>query len=448
MSISPNVGALSSFLSRKMTGRLARRLKKDIERLAERLPRGDQFLHLLRKSEGLLKSALTPGMLFEALGFDYVGPVDGHDLEGLIHLFQNIREMKGPLLVHILTKKGKGYLPAETDPETFHGVGPFDPQTGKILKEPGPPTYTEVFSRTMLRLARMEPRLVAITAAMPLGTGLKPFAREFPDRFFDVGICEQHAVTFAAGLALEGLLPVCAIYSTFLQRALDQIIHDVALPNVHVIFAIDRGGIVGEDGPTHQGQFDLSYLRLVPNMTIMAPKDENELQHMLYSALSFPGPVAIRYPRGRGVGVPLEDEFREIPRGQAEILREGRDLIILALGHLVPAALKAADILEKEGISCGVVNARFVKPLDEELICDLAARTGRVLTVEENTLLGGFGSAVAELLLDRGLRVQLKRVGLPDRFIEHGSPSILRERLGLVPEALARAARELFEISS
>ena len=448
MSISPNVGALSSFLSRKMTGRLARRLKKDIERLAERLPRGDQFLHLLRKSEGLLKSALTPGMLFEALGFDYVGPVDGHDLEGLIHLFQNIREMKGPLLVHILTKKGKGYLPAETDPETFHGVGPFDPQTGKILKEPGPPTYTEVFSRTMLRLARMEPRLVAITAAMPLGTGLKPFAREFPDRFFDVGICEQHAVTFAAGLALEGLLPVCAIYSTFLQRALDQIIHDVALPNVHVIFAIDRGGIVGEDGPTHQGQFDLSYLRLVPNMTIMAPKDENELQHMLYSALSFPGPVAIRYPRGRGVGVPLEDEFREIPRGQAEILREGRDLVILALGHLVPTALKAADILEKEGISCGVVNARFVKPLDEELICDLAARSGRVLTVEENTLLGGFGSAVAELLLDRGLRVKLKRVGLPDRFIEHGSPSILRERLGLVPEALARAARELFEISS
>ncbi|HFC98031.1 MAG TPA: 1-deoxy-D-xylulose-5-phosphate synthase [Thermosulfurimonas dismutans] len=448
MSISPNVGALSSFLSRKMTGRLARRLKKDIERLAERLPRGDQFLHLLRKSEGLLKSALTPGMLFEALGFDYVGPVDGHDLEGLIHLFQNIREMKGPLLVHILTKKGKGYLPAETDPETFHGVGPFDPQTGKILKEPGPPTYTEVFSRTMLRLARMEPRLVAITAAMPLGTGLKPFAREFPDRFFDVGICEQHAVTFAAGLALEGLLPVCAIYSTFLQRALDQIIHDVALPNVHVIFAIDRGGIVGEDGPTHQGQFDLSYLRLVPNMTIMAPKDENELQHMLYSALSFPGPVAIRYPRGRGVGVPLEDEFREIPRGQAEILREGRDLVILALGHLVPTALKAADILEKEGISCGVVNARFVKPLDEELICDLAARSGRVLTVEENTLLGGFGSAVAELLLDRGLRVKLRRVGLPDRFIEHGSPSILRERLGLVPEALARAARELFEISS
>ncbi|MBX6423632.1 1-deoxy-D-xylulose-5-phosphate synthase [Thermosulfurimonas sp. F29] len=438
MSISPNVGALSSYLSRKMTGRLARRIKKDIEGIMERLPGGEHFLHMLRKSEGLLKSALTPGMLFEALGFEYVGPVDGHDLAGLIKLFENIREMRGPLLVHVLTKKGKGYLPAETDPETFHGVGPFDPKTGRLRKSSGPPSYTEVFSRTMLRLGEAEPRLVAITAAMPTGTGLKAFGERFPERFFDVGICEQHAVTFAAGLALEGLIPVCAIYSTFLQRAFDQIIHDVALPNLHVIFAIDRGGIVGEDGPTHQGQFDLSYLRLIPNMTVMAPKDENELQHMLYTALSLPGPVAVRYPRGSGAGVPLDDEFREIPRGKAELLREGTDLLILAVGNMVHPALKAAEKLDREGISAAVVNARFVKPLDEELISDLAARIRRVVTVEENVLAGGFGSAVAECLADRGIKTNLKRIGLPDRFIEHGSPQILREKYGLTGEKIAR----------
>ncbi len=436
MSISPNVGALSSFLSRRMTGRLARRLKKDIEKVMEKLPGGDHFLHMLRKSEGLLKSALTPGMLFEALGFDYVGPVDGHDLEGLIKLFENIREMRGPLLIHVLTKKGKGYLPAETDPETFHGVGPFDPKTGKVFKSPGPPSYTEVFSRTMLRLAELEPRLIAITAAMPTGTGLKAFQQRFPERFFDVGICEQHAVTFAAGLALEGLIPVCAIYSTFLQRAFDQIIHDVALGNLHVIFAIDRGGIVGEDGPTHQGQFDLSYLRLIPNLTIMAPKDENELQHMLYTALSLPGPVAVRYPRGSGLGVPMDSEFFELPLGKAEVLREGSDLLILAVGNMVHPALMAAEELTRKGISATVVNARFVKPLDEELICDLAAQTGKVVTVEENVLPGGFGSAVTECLADRGLKVSLKRIGLPDKFIEHGSPQILRQKYGLTAEKL------------
>ncbi len=445
MSISPNVGALSSFLSRKITGRVARRIKKDVERMMERLPGGDHLLHVLKKSEELLKCALTPGMLFEALNFEYVGPVDGHDLEGLIKLFHNIREMRGPLLVHVLTKKGKGYPPAEADPETFHGVGPFDPQTGRVIKSPSaPPSYTEVFSRTMLRLGELEPRLVAITAAMPTGTGLKAFGERFPERFFDVGICEQHAVTFASGLALEGLIPVCAIYSTFLQRAFDQIIHDVALGNIHVVFAIDRGGLVGEDGPTHQGQFDLSYLRLIPNVILMAPKDENELQHMLYTALYLEGPVAVRYPRGSGEGVTLEKEFREIPLGKAEILREGGDLLILAIGNMVYPALRAAEGLAEEGLSATVVNARFVKPLDEELICDLARDIGRVLTVEENTLWGGFGSAVAECLLDHGLKVSLKRIGLPDRFIEHGAPAVLREKYGLTAEAIQEAARGLF----
>ncbi len=438
MSISPNVGALSSFLSRRITGRLARRLKKDVEKVMGRLPGGEHFLHALKKSEEILKCALTPGMLFEALNFEYIGPVDGHDLEGLIQLFRNLREMRGPLLVHVLTQKGKGYRPAEDDPETFHGVGPFDPQTGRVFKDPkAPPTYTEVFGQALIKLAEEEPRLVAITAAMASGTGLKPFSRKFPHRFFDVGICEQHAVTFAAGLALEGLLPVCAIYSTFLQRAFDQLIHDVALPNLHVVFALDRGGLVGEDGPTHQGQFDLSYLRLIPNFTVMAPKDENELQHLLYTALKLSGPAALRYPRGNGVGAPLDSEFQEIPLGKAEILREGKDLLVLAAGPLVYEALKAAETLEKQGVSVAVVNARFIKPLDEELICELSSQFPKVVTLEENTLWGGFGSAVAELLSDRRIPTPLLRIGLPDRFIEHGSPAILREKYGLLAEKLA-----------
>ncbi len=449
MSISPNVGALSSFLSRRITGRLARRIKKDVERMMERLPGGDHFLHMLKKSEELLKCALTPGMLFEALNFEYIGPVEGHDLEGLIKLFKNIKEMKGPLLVHVLTKKGKGYAPAEADPETFHGIGPFDIRTGKPVKTPGaPPSYTEVFSKTMLKLGEEEPRLVAITAAMPTGTGLKAFGQKFPERFFDVGICEEHAVTFASGLALEGMIPVCAIYSTFLQRAFDQIIHDVALGNLHVVFALDRGGIVGEDGPTHQGQFDLSYLRLVPNMTVMAPKDENELQHMLYTAVkAIKGPVAVRYPRGSGEGVPLDEEFREVPFGKAEVLREGRDVAIIAVGHMVYPSLRAAEELEKEGIKAAVVNARFVKPLDEETILELAETTKRLVTVEENTLWGGFGSAVAELLADRGILVPLKRIGLPDKFIEHGSPKVLREKYGLTPSAIARTILQFLKNS-
>ncbi|HEA84261.1 MAG TPA: 1-deoxy-D-xylulose-5-phosphate synthase, partial [Thermodesulfobacterium geofontis] len=389
MCISPSVGALSSFVSKRLTGNLARFIKKEVEKLAHKFPGGDNLVHLLKRGEDVFKMAITPGALFTVLNFEYIGPVDGHNLESLIEILNNIKKMKGPILFHVITKKGKGYPYAENDPETFHGVGPFDIKTGKVLKSPDtPPTYTEVFGKTILRLAEIEPRIIAITAAMRLGTGLKDFSEKYPERFFDVGICEQHAVTFATGLALEGFIPICAIYSTFLQRAYDQIIHDVALNNVKVIFAIDRGGLVGEDGPTHHGSFDLSYLRLIPNFTIMAPKDENELQHMLYSALRYSGPVAIRYPRSSGEGVNLDWDFKEIPFGKAELLKDGKDITVIAIGNTVYQALKVAEELEKEDISLAVINARFVKPLDEILILDFAKKTGKIITVEENTLIG------------------------------------------------------------
>ncbi len=455
MSISPNVGALSSYLSRKLTGRVARRIKRDLEGLVTHLPGGEHLLSVIKKSEDALKCILTPGMLFEALGFRYVGPIPGHNIETLIETLRNVKNLEGPTLVHVLTKKGKGYPPAEEEPERFHGLGPFEVATGRPKKgKAKPPSYTNVFSRVMVRLGEEEPRLVAITAAMPTGTGLKAFGEHFPDRFFDVGIAEQHAVTFAAGLALGGMIPVCAIYSTFLQRAYDQIIHDVALTNLHVVFAIDRGGIVGEDGPTHQGQFDLTYLRAVPNMVVMAPKDENELQHMLYTAIKHNGPIAVRYPRGSGEGVSLDWELKEIPIGKAELLREGEDLLILAIGNMVYPSLEAAERLAEQGLSVAVVNARFAKPVDEELIVSLAKKIGRVLTVEENTLLGGFGSAVLETLAEHGVQVPVKRIGLPDLFIEHGAPALLREKYGLTPEgiyqkalALLRAAPKIKAIS-
>ncbi|WP_457756186.1 1-deoxy-D-xylulose-5-phosphate synthase [Thermodesulfatator indicus] len=443
MSISPNVGALSSFLSRKLTGPVARRLKRELESFVSHLPGGEHLVTAIRKSEDAIKCLLTPGMLFEALGFRYVGPIPGHNLETLIDTLRNVKNLEGPTLVHVLTKKGKGYRPAEEEPEKFHGLGPFDIKTGKPKTSKNkPPSYTSVFSKTMVRLGEMEPRLVAITAAMPSGTGLKAFSERFPERFFDVGIAEQHAVTFAAGLALGGMIPVCAIYSTFLQRAFDQIIHDVALTNLHVVFAIDRAGIVGEDGPTHQGQFDLTYLRLIPNMIVMAPKDENELQHMLYTAVKCQGPVAVRYPRGAGEGASLDWELKEIPIGKGEILREGEDILLVAIGNMVYPALKAADLLAKEGLSATVINARFVKPLDEDLITEWALRTGRVVTIEENTLLGGFGSAVMELFQQKGLRFPVKRIGLPDKFIEHGAPALLREKYGLTPEKIAEEVKD------
>jgi 1-deoxy-D-xylulose-5-phosphate synthase len=449
MSIAQNVGALSSFLSRKLTAPTMVFLKKQVETLLGSFPGiGGDLLAWAKKSEESFKAFFTPGMLFEALKFNYLGPVKGHRLDHLIETFNNVKNLRGPILVHVLTTKGKGYLPAESDPTGFHGLGKFDPDTGEPKKSVGDvPSYTEVFGDTLVRLAKEDSRLVAITAAMPDGTGLADFRHHFPQRFFDVGICEQHAVTFSAGLALEGMRPVAAIYSTFLQRAYDQVLHDVCLQNLPVVFALDRAGVVGEDGETHQGLFDLSYLRNLPNLVIMAPKDENELREMLYTAVQHPGPVALRYPRGRGVGVAFSSTLNQLPIGKAEMLTEGEDLLILAVGASVYPALKAAEELKKRGFNAAVVNARFVKPLDENLILTLAAGIGRVLTAEENVAAGGFGSAVLELLADRGLSgVAVKRLAIPDAFVEHGSQDILREKYGLNADGILKAALNILEL--
>jgi 1-deoxy-D-xylulose-5-phosphate synthase len=446
MSIAPNVGAMSSFFSRKLTRPTMVFLKKQVENLLRSLPAiGEDLVTWAKRSEESFKAFFTPGMLFEALKFTYLGPVNGHRLDHLVETFNNVKNLKGPILVHVLTTKGKGYVPAETDPTGFHGLGKFDPDTGEAKKSVSEvPSYTQVFGDTLVRLARQDPKVVAITAAMPDGTGLVDFRQEFPTRFFDVGICEQHAVTFAGGLAVEGMRPVAVIYSTFLQRAYDQVLHDICLQKLPVVFALDRAGIVGEDGETHQGLFDLSYLRHLPNLVLMAPKDENELRDMLFTAVEHPGPVALRYPRGRGQGVAFSSTLSKVPIGKAEVLREGQDLLILALGASVYPSLEAAAALEKQGFSATVVNVRFIKPLDEPLILSLAAQHGRVLTVEENVLAGGFGSAVLELLADRDLfGVAVKRLGIPDIFVEHGAQAVLRQKYELDAAGILKHARAI-----
>ncbi|MCF8127230.1 MAG: 1-deoxy-D-xylulose-5-phosphate synthase [Deltaproteobacteria bacterium] len=446
MSIAPNVGAFSSFLSRKMTGKRFVNFKKDLENFMKSLPGvGENILNFARKSEDSFLAFFTPGMMFEAFKFKYVGPIQGHRLDRLIETFRNTDNLEGPILIHVLTVKGKGYEFAEKDPAYFHGVGSFDIQTGAPpTKMPSKtvPSYTGVFGKTMMELAKRNDRLFAITAAMPEGTGLTAFSKEFPGRFLDVGIAEQHAVTFAAGLATEGFHPVVAIYSTFLQRAFDQIIHDVCLPNLPVVFALDRAGVVGEDGPTHHGLFDVSYLRSLPNMTIMAPKDENELRHMLFTALHHNGPVAIRYPRGSGLGVPLDDEFRQLPMGEIEILKDGKDLQVLALGSMVYPSLEAARALEADGISAGVMNCRFAKPMDKT-IAAVAAPSGRLLVVEENVRMGGLGGGVLELFNDMSVRnIRVRRMGFPDLFVEQGPAGLLRKNLGLDVEGIVKEARD------
>ena len=446
MSISKNVGALSSFLSRKMTSRTIRRLRDHIEdRLMALSSVGENILTMLRKSEENLKNLFTPGMLFEALKFKYVGPIPGHELDDLIATLENVRDNShGPVLVHVITTKGKGYKPAETNPGEFHGVGPFDVATGTPVKSVSRGvSYTRVFGDTLCRLARTDKRVVAITAAMPGGTGLLPFAAEFPDRFFDVGIAEQHAVTFAAGLALEGLRPFFAVYSSFMQRSLDQLIHDVCLPNLPVTIALDRSGVVGDDGPTHHGVFDLAFLRFIPNLVVMAPADENELQHMLHTALAHHGPVVLRYPRGNGEGVALEPDFRRLEIGRGTVLREGTDVLLLPIGNRVGPALAAAARLEVQGIDAAVINPRFLKPLDSDLIADWAARTGRVVTVEDNCVQGGFGSAVLEALNERGLHLPVRRLGYEDRFIEHGPQAVLWRAAGIDADGIVHSVLDL-----
>ncbi len=449
MSIAPNVGALSSFLSRKMSGKRFVNFRRDLESFLKSIPGvGENILNLVQRSEDSFMTFFTSGMLFEAFKFKYIGPIQGHRLDRLIETFQNTLHIPGPVLVHVVTVKGKGYPPAEKDPSHFHGVGEFEIETGTPFRSSTapPPTYTEVFGDAMVQLGGEIQNLFAITAAMPEGSGLYKFSQAYPDRFLDVGIAEQHAVTFAAGMAVGGLRPVVAIYSTFLQRAYDQIIHDVCLQDLPVVFCVDRGGLVGEDGPTHHGPFDISFLRILPNMTVMAPKDENELRHMLFTALRHPGPVAIRYPRGIGTGAPLDAAFRELPVGKAETLREGEDLTILAAGSMVAPSLAAAEILlKKKGYRVEVINTRFVKPLDPDM-GEHALKTGRVLVVEENTRSGGLGGAVLESLNDAGIlhKVTVRRMGLPDRFVEHGPIQVLRSLCGLDVESIVKEAEHFF----
>jgi 1-deoxy-D-xylulose-5-phosphate synthase len=451
MSISPNVGAMQGYLNRIIHGQPYRRLKDDVERLLLSIPKvGEGMLKLAKQAEHLAKQLVVPGLLFEELGFKYVGPINGHSMPQLVATLREHKDSNHPVLVHVVTRKGKGYEPAEADPVFWHGATPFSVETGQVAqKKPGPPSYTKVFAETLTELAGKDPRIVAITAAMPEGTGLDLFAKAIPERFFDVGICEQHAVTFAAGLATRGQLPVVAIYSTFLQRAYDQIFHDVCLMHLPVVFVLDRGGLVGADGPTHHGVFDLSYLRVFPEMVVMAPKDEDELRHMLATALAHGHPAALRYPRGNGYGVTMSGPPRPLPVGKAEGLRRGKDGLIWAVGTMATEALRAAERLASEGgPDLTVVNARFVKPLDVELLGAQLRPGSRLMTVEENALAGGFGSACAEAIASLKVPdVRVECLGIPDEFQPHGSQEILRARLDLDVEGIMRRARAFFPVA-
>ncbi|MCL1985151.1 MAG: 1-deoxy-D-xylulose-5-phosphate synthase, partial [Betaproteobacteria bacterium] len=448
-SIAPNVGSLSLFLSRTLTRAWVRQTKKDVLRLLRSIPRiGGDLVNLAQRSEQSFKSFFTPGMLFEAFRFNYIGPVQGHDLKELKrHLHMAAQVEDRPVLLHVVTRKGKGYLPAENNPIHFHGVGGFEPETGMARSQrQTPPSFTSVFGHTLCELAEKDPRLVAITAAMPEGTGTNRFQELFPERFVDVGICEQHAVTFAAGLAKEGFKPVVAIYSTFLQRGYDQLVHDVCLQKLPVVFCLDRAGLVGEDGPTHHGVFDIAYLRHIPHMSILAPRDEDMLRHALSTSLHCSGPVALRYPRGSGYGVPVHSPLAILPTGRGELLEEGGDALIIALGSRVHPALEAAQRIREEiGKKSALFDPVWVKPLPEEELLELAARYRKILLVEEGSLAGGFSSAVLELWSDRGVLdgQKIHRVGVPDAFVEHGTQQELRTQLGLCVDGIALALREL-----
>lgn len=449
MSIAPNVGAVSSIMSRTFSKKKVQAVARQFGESLKSLPAiGRDAYQLTKRSKVSFKSFVTPGMLFEAFNIEYFGPIDGHNIEHLIRMLENLKNLDEPVLMHVKTHKGRDYKPAEKNPVHFHGCSCFEIETGRCLDEKSAiPSYTAVFGDTLVKLAEDDPKIVAITAAMPEGTGLTKFANAYPERFFDVGIAEQHAVTFAAGLAAEGLKPVVAIYSTFLQRAYDQILHDVCLDNLPVVFAIDRGGIVGEDGPTHQGLFDLSYLRSLPNLVVMAPRDENQLRRMLNTAIDHDGPIAVRYPRGTAVGVDLDPVPQLMAIGRSKVLETGDDVLILAIGRSVQEALDARSRLKNRGITATVVDCRFVKPLDLQTIMALSRRIPRIVTVEENVRQGGFGSAVLEALNDAGLNdYALQRVGVGDRFVEHGAPQILRSRYCIDSEAIVQAAEQLCRV--
>lgn len=453
MSISRNVGALAKYLAKVRTSPFFREVERRGRDALRRLPGGDVAA---RAAGGMLKHSLThlvaperTGLFFEEMGFEYIGPLDGHDLPLLLETFRQVREVDAPLLVHLITTKGKGYDRAEDDARKFHAVVPFEPDTGEAIRESAAPTYTSVFGDTLVELAECDPRIVAITAAMCDGTGLTRFSERFPDRYFDVGIAEEHAICFAAGLAADGLIPVAAIYSTFLQRSFDMVLHDVALQNLPVIFAIDRAGLVGEDGGTHHGAFDLSYLRIIPSMTVMAPRDSEELRAMLrfcveHASSAEAGPIAVRYPRGAASPMECNAPPQPIALGRAETLVEGDDVAIVAIGSMVRAAFVAAQALLEEGIRAAVVNARFARPLDEDTILRVAERTRRLVLVEENAIAGGFGASVLELLSACGIHgVRTRLLGIPDHFVEHGAPHILRKVVGLTADDIVTAARDL-----
>ena len=441
MSIGSNVGGMSAYLGRIRSDPKYSRLKKDFEQFVNRIPFiGKSLVDTAERIKGGLKYVIMPGMIFEELGFTYFGPVDGHNIAAIKNVLHQADKMSGPVLVHVVTEKGKGYHFAEKSPEIYHGIGPFDLNNGIPLKSKKSLTYTDIFGQTLLKLSHENPKIVAITAAMTAGTGLNKFSKEFPDRFYDVGIAEQHGVTLAAALAAGGMRPVVAVYSTFLQRAYDQVLHDTCLQKLPVVFAVDRAGIIGEDGETHQGLFDLSYLRNIPNMTIMAPANEDELQHMLLTAFDYrDGPVAIRYPRDKVEGIELKDP-QILPWGKGELVRHGEDLLIIAAGTIVNTAIAAAEKLFWQGIKTAVINARFVKPLDEELILSWAQKCGRVITIEENILAGGFGSGVLELFEKRGVCLPVKRLGIDDQFVGHGSRAQVLSCCNLDTDAIIKAA--------
>ncbi|MES1982424.1 MAG: 1-deoxy-D-xylulose-5-phosphate synthase [Pseudomonadota bacterium] len=437
MSISSPVGALNNYLAKLMSGRFYSAMRRGGEKVLKGIP---PVLEFAKRAEEHVKGMVTPGTLFEEFGFNYIGPIDGHDLDVLVTTLDNIRHLRGPQFLHVVTQKGKGYPRAEEDCVLYHGVGKFDPAHGIIAKavtQPIKPTYTQIFGSWLCDMAEQDDRLIGITPAMCEGSGMVEFAQKFPQRYFDVGIAEQHALTFAAGLACDGMKPVVAIYSTFLQRAYDQLIHDIAIQNLPVVLAIDRSGLVGADGATHAGSFDLSYLRCIPNMTVMAPSDENECRQMLFTAYQLDGPSAVRYPRGAGPGTPVRREMVPLPVGKGEIRRSGKKIALLAFGSMLTPAQTAAEQLDAT-----VINMRFVKPLDEQLILSTAQQHGLLVTVEENTVLGGAGSAVAECLLRHGIRAELLQLGLPDQFLEHGDPVKMLAECGLDAVGIVASIRQ------